>query len=163
VTRSFWAAAALAIVAGLVLLVAAAGGWVSGEEARDMGGVVVTEPTSTPGTRFAPTAVVFGLAGLAGGVLLGVLRGMPRRLAGAVVGLTGLGAVAVVVVGLGRAAGADGILGPAPYAAVAGAVGIAVAGALALRGPARPPARSRYRVEGEQAEDDEWDLATDQE
>jgi hypothetical protein len=159
VTRSFWAAPAVATVAGLVLLLAAAGAWVAGEDARDVGGVVVTEPVSISGTQFAPTAVVFGLAGLFGGIALGLLRGAARRVAAALVSLTAVTAVVVLAVGLGRAMEADGALTPAPWFALAAALGLLVAGGAALRAPRRPPDRSRYRVEAERAEDDEWTLA----
>ena len=160
-TRSFWAAPAVATVAGLVLLLAAAAGWVSGEDARDVGGVLVTEPVTISGTQFAPTAVVFGLAGLLGGIALGVLRGAVRRGAAGLVALLAVAAFAVLAVGITRALRAEGTLTPVPFLALAAAAGLLVAGVAAVRAPARPPQRSRYRVEGEHAADDEWTLAGD--
>lgn len=160
-TGSFWAAPALAVVAGLLLLLSSAAGWVDGVDARDVGGVVVREPTSTSGTVFAPTGVAFGLGGLLGGVLLGVLRAAPRRAAGAGLTVGALAALGLLAVGLGRANGADGAVTPAPLFALASAVGLAGAGWFAVRGPARPPVASRYRVEGEQPADDEWSTAVE--
>jgi hypothetical protein len=158
-TRSFWAAPAVATIAGLVLLLAAAAAWIAGEDAREVGGVLVTEPVATSGTQFAPTAVVFGLAGLLGGVGLGALRGPARRVAGVGVAGVALGSIAVLAVGIGRAMDAEGVLTPAPYFALAAAAGLLVSGVAALRAPARPPDRSRYRVGEEHAGDDEWTLA----
>ena len=162
-TRSFWAPAALAVGAGLLLLLTAAAGWVDGVDARDVGGVVVREPTSSSGTQFAPSGVVFGLVALLGGVGLGFVRGTPRRITGGAVALTGVAAIAVLAVGVTRATAAEGTLTPAPMFALVCAAAVAVAGWLALRGPGRPPAASRYRVEGEQPGDDEWSLAADDE
>ena len=158
-TRSFWAPAVIAVVAGLLLLLSAAAGWVDGVDARDVGGIVVREPTSESGTVFAPTGVVFGLAALLGGVVLGILKGRGRRITGLVVATLGAATAAVVVLGLLDATRADGALTPAPFFALLSAVAVAGAGLLASRGPAGPPGASRYRVEGEQPADDEWSLA----
>lgn len=158
-TRSFWAAPAVATIAGLVLLLAAAAAWVAGEDAREIGGVVVTEPVATSGTQFAPTAVVFGLVGLLGGVALGAVRGTARRVVGLILAATAAGAVAVLAVGVRRALGDEGVLTPAPYFALAAAGGLLVAGVATLRGPQRPPDRSPYRVAEERSGDDEWNLA----
>lgn len=160
---SFWAPAAIAVVAGLLLLLTSAAGWVDGVDARDVGGVVVREPTSTSGTQFAPSGVVFGLVALVGGVVLGVFRGGTRRIAGLVVALTGMAAVVVLAAGVAKASGAEGSLTPAPAFAMACAVALVFAGWLALRGPGTPPVASRYRVEGEQPGDDEWSLAAEDE
>lgn len=159
--RSFWAPAAIAVGAGLLLLLTSAAGWVDGVDARDIGGVVVREPTSTSGTQFAPSGVVFGLVALAGGVALGFIRGGARRIVGVVVALSGMAAVVVLAAGVAKAAGAKGSLTPAPAFAVACAVAVTFAGWLALRGPGTPPVASRYRVEQEQPGDDEWSLATE--
>lgn len=161
-TRSFWAAPAVATVAGLVLLLAAAGAWVAGEDARDVGGVLVTEPIALSGTQFAPTAVVFGLAGLLQGVALGAARGAPRRIVAGLLGATAVGAIVVLGVGISRALRADGVLTPAPYFALAAAGALLVAGVAAFRSPGRPPDRSRYRVADERAADDEWTLAANE-
>lgn len=158
-TRSFWAPAAIAIVAGLLLLLSSAAGWVDGVDARDVGGVVVSEPTSTSGTQFAPTGVVAGLAALLGGVVLAIVRGPGRRIAGIAVGAIGIAGVVALALGISRAAAADGALTPAPALALLCAVGVALSGLVALRGPGRPPVTSRYRVEGERPLDDEWSLA----
>jgi hypothetical protein len=158
-TRSFWAPAVVAVVAGLLLLLSSAAGWVDGVDARDVGGVVVREPTSTSGTQFAPSGVVVGLVALLAGVALGFLRNTARRVGGAVVALTGILAIVVIVGGLVRASDAEGTMTPAPFLALVCAVAIIAAGLIALRGPGRPPAASRYRVEGERPEDDEWSLA----
>lgn len=160
-TRSFWAPAALAVAAGLLLLLAAAAGWVDGVDARDIGGVVVREPTSTSGTQFAPNGVVAGLAALLGGVMLAVVRGRARRIAGVAVGLVGAAGLTALGIGIMRASGADGQLTPAPAFAVVCALGVVLAGWLALRGPQHPPAASRYRVEAERPADDEWSLASE--
>ena len=161
-TRSFWAAPAVATVGGLVLLLAAAAAWIVGEDARDVGGVLVTEPIALSGTQFAPTAVVFGLAGLVQGVVLGVARGAVRRTAAAFLVATAIAAVAVLGIGISRAVAAEGALTPAPFFAVAAAGALLVAGVAAFRVPARPPDRSRYRVAEERAADDEWTLAADE-
>lgn len=160
--RSFWAPPVVATLSGLVLLLAAAGAWVAGQDARDMGGVLVTEPVATSGTRFAPTAVVLGLAGLLTGVALGAVRGAARRWVGVVVAVIGIGTVAVLVVGVSRALADEGALTPAPYFAITAAGALLVAGLGAFRGPDRPPDRSRYRVASEQSGDDEWSLASDE-
>jgi hypothetical protein len=159
VTRSFWAGPVVALLSGLVLLTAGAAGWVSGVDTRDVGGVVLREPTATSGTVFAPLAVAFGLAGLLGGAVLGFVRARPRRILGAVVALAGIGAVAVVAAGVVTASRADGQLTPAPFLALAAAVGLAVGGGAAVSGVRRPPQASRYRVPDERSEDDEWSLA----
>lgn len=153
----------MAMIAGLALLLAAAAAWVSGVDSREISGVVLNEPTATSGTVFAPSAVVAGLVGLAGGALLGVLRATPRRGAGILVVVAGLFGLAVVVRGLLEASRAEGSVTPAPFFAAAAAVALIVAGALGARGPARPPDASRYRVSSEKAADDEWSLAADEE
>ena len=160
-SRSFWAPPVFAVVAGLLLLLASAAGWVDAVDARDVGGIVVREPTSQSGTTFAPSGVVFGLAALLGGVVLGLVRGRARRVAGWVVGVIGAGAAAAVIRGLLEAGRAEGTLTPAPVFALLSAVVVAAAGLLAWRGPAGPPDASRYRVEGEQPADDEWSAAVD--
>lgn len=159
-TRSFWAAPGVATIAGLVLLLAAAGAWVAGEDVREIGEVLVTEPVAMSGTQFAPTAVVFGLAGLLGGVVLGLTRGAARRVVAGLTVATAAGAIAVLALGLGRALQADGAVTPAPYFALAAAFALLVAGIAGVRGPQRPPDRSRYRVAEEHAVDDEWGLAS---
>lgn len=158
--RSFWAAPIVAIGGGLILLLAGGSAWVARDEIRQIGDLAVREPVTVPGTEYAPLVVVLGLAGLLLGTVMAVVRGFVHRGVGASVGLAGLAAVAVTVVGITRAAGAEGIVTPAPYAAGAGATALVVAGIMALRGPVRPPVRSRYRVAAEHAEDDEWDTAS---
>lgn len=160
-TRSFWAPATIAVVAGLLLLLSAAAGWVDGVDARDVGGVVVREATSTSGTQFAPAGVVVGLAALLGGVALALARGRAHRLVGAAVALLGIAGAVALAAGIARATSAEGQLTPAPAFAVVCTAGVALAGWLAVRGPQRPPAASRYRVEGEQSLDDEWSLASE--
>lgn len=159
-THNFWAAPAVALLAGLVLLGAGAAEWVAGTATRDIGGVVVREQTGASGTTFAPLAVAFGLGGLFGGALLAVTRSGLRRMLGGVVAAAGAGGLAVVVAGTLEASAAEGRLTPAPFFAMTAAAAVAVAGVAALRGlrPA-PPAASRYRVEDERPADDEWTLA----
>lgn len=153
----------MAVLAGLVLLLAAGAGWVTGVDSREVSGVVLDEPTTTSGTVFAPAAVVAGLVGLVGGALLGVLRALARRGAGAAVAAAGVFGLVVVVRGLLEAAQAEGSTTPAPFFAAAAAAALVAAGALGTRGPARPPAASRYRVSDERPADDEWSLAADEE
>ena len=161
-TRNFWSAPALALVAGLVLLVAGGAEWVTTIQTVDVGsGVSVPERGGSPGTQHAPLAVAFGLGGIVGGAVLGFVRSGIRRVAGAVVAAIGAGGLAVVVAGTIAAAGVSGRLTPAPFFALAGAAGIAVAGVAALRGVRTPPESSRYRVAEERPVDDEWSLAAD--
>jgi len=161
-TRSFWFPAVLVIVAGLVLLLASAAGWVAVEDARTVGDVVVTEPRSVSGTVYAPTAVVFGLVALLAGCLLGVVRGPARRFIGGACALAGVAGLAVVVQGLSRAGAAEGSVTPAPTFAAIGAVAVTLGAGLAARGPSRPPEASRYRVESERPEDEEWTVASEE-
>ena len=161
-TRSFWFPAVLVIVAGLVLLLASAAAWVAVQDARTVGDVVVTEPRSVSGTVYAPTAVVFGLGSLLGGCVLGVVRGGLRRVIGSVCAVSGVAGLAVVVQGFVRAGAAEGSVTPAPTFAALGAVAVVVGAGLAARGPSRPPQASRYRVEAERPEDEEWDVASEE-
>lgn len=160
-TRGFWTAPVLVAVAGIVLLLAGGAGWVSGTDSREIGGVVVDEPVDRPGTEYAPVVVVFGLVGLLGGAALAAVRGRGRRILGAVVAVTGLVATGLVGLGIAGASAAAGGLTPAPLLSLVAAAALAAGGLLAVRGPARPPGASRYRVEQELAADDEWDLAAD--
>lgn len=161
-TRNFWSAPALALVAGLILLVAGGAEWVTTIETVDVGsGVVLPERTGSAGTQFAPLAVAFGLGAIVGGGLLGFARSTARRAAGAVVAAVGAGGLAVVAVGTTTAAGAPGQLTPAPFFAMAGAVAVTLAGVAALRGVRTPPQSSRYRVADERPVDDEWSLAAE--
>jgi hypothetical protein len=153
----------VAIVAGLVLLLAGGGAWVSSVDRRSVGGVVVAEPEDTPGTAYAPLAVVLGLGAVAGGVALAGSRGRVRRVTGVVVALVGVVALAVVAEGLLDARTAEGRLTPAPFFALVAGVALAVAGVAAVRGHDRPPRASQYRVAAERAGDDEWSLAADEE
>ena len=160
-TRSFWAPAVLAIAAGLVLLLATAAPWISGTDERSVGGVVVAEPTATPGTAYAPAAMALGAAGLVLGIGLTLLRGGPRRVVAALVGGAGMGAVVAVVAGLAAAARAAGTVTPSPVFAAVAAAALFAAGWVGWRGPGPPPRASRYRVADERAGDDEWSLAAD--
>ena len=157
--KSFWLPPVLGMVAGLVLLLASAGGWVDVVEERDVGGVAVTEPRSVPGTTYAPAAVAIGLGVVAAGALLAVARGALRRLLGMMLLCAGPGALVVLLLGLTRAMAAEGALTPAPFLAAAAGVAVLCAGLSAAFGPRRPPPKSRYRVESEQPGDDEWTLA----
>ena len=159
-TRSFWVPPVVVIVAALVLLLTGAAAWVATTEERSVGEVVVTEPDDISGTQFAPEAVVAGLAGLVAGVALALVRGKARRVVAAATAVIGVVGVAVVAVGLFSAAQSGGRLTPAPLFAVVAALAVAAGGSAALRGPARPPIASRYRVAEEQSGDDEWSLAS---
>lgn len=119
------------------------------------------EVRQIPGLVFAPLAVPLGvLAALCGPAL--ALRAT-RCLAGAVVALLGvLGAVAVGA-GVARAMAEPGRLAAGPAVAAVGAVMLGAAGLLAIRRPIGPGLPSRYTVEGaQQAEDREWQLASDE-
>ena len=159
-SRSFWAPAVVVIVSGLILLLASAAGWVDAEDARTVGGVVVTEPRSLSGTTFAPMAVVFGLAGLVTGVLLAIVRGSARKAVAILAVVLGIVGSAVVAGGSARARDAQGAVTPAPFFATLAVISVGMGGVLALRAPARPPETSRYRVESERPEDDEWTVAS---
>ena len=158
---SFWAPPVIVIVAGLLLLLAGAGAWVATVEERSVGGVVVTEPADLAGTQFSPGVVVAGLAALAAGVALTLIRGSARRAVAAATALIGLVSIALVVVGIVAAGQAGGRITPAPFFAAIAAAAIAAGGGAAFRGPARPPVASRYRVAEEQSADDEWSLAAE--
>ena len=163
-TRSFWLPPALAIVAALVLMLAVAGGWSDVTEQRDVGGVDVTERSSVSGTTFSPAGVPLALAAFAGGVVLAAVRGRARKAVGVATALLGIACAVVVVIGLAEllAPTQQGTSTPGPFLALLAAVAVAAAGALAWRGPGRPPPASRYRVEAEKAPDDEWALAADE-
>src|SRR5687768_8196328 len=152
----------LGMVAGLVLLLGSAAGWVDVVEKRDVGGVTVAEPSSVSGTTYAPAAVAIGLGVVVAGALLAVARGELRRLVALILICAGPGALIVLLLGLTRALADDGTLTPAPFLASAAGVAILFAGLSAGFGPRRPPPASRYRVEGEQPGDDEWTLAADE-
>lgn len=161
-TRRFWLAPTLAVVGGLVLMAATAAPWVVEVATREIGGVALDEATSTSGLQFAAAAVGLGLAALVAGGLLGVLRGMSRRIGGlAAFGLGVAGAV-VVVRGMVLATQADGALTAAPWTAAVGAVTVAAAGVLAAVRTSAPPVASPYRVGDERATDDEWTLAAEE-
>lgn len=157
--KGYWAPALLGVLGGLVLLVAAAAGWVDTVAERDVGGVTVTEPESTSGTVYAPVAVALGLGGLVGGAVLAVLRGKGRRIAGVAVAGIGTGGLIAVGLGIARASAVEGRITPAPFLALVAATALVAAGVAAARGAARPPAASRYRVADERSTDDEWTLA----
>ncbi len=127
------------MLGALVALVAGAAGWVAGETSRTVGGLVLVEPTSTPGTVVAPVVVALALAGLVGGALVGMLRGRGRRAAGVGVVLVGVACLVAVAAGAVRAVRLHGALTPAPALAGLGSAAVVAGGALAARG-SRPPA-----------------------
>ena len=157
--KSFWGPPVLAMVAGLVLLVGTAAGWVDVIEEREIGGVTIAEPASVSGTSYAPAAVAIGLGVVVAGALLAVVRGRARRVAGALLAGIGIGALVIVGLGLANASAAGGTVTASPFFALLAGVVVLGAGLAAVRGPARPLAASRYRVESEQSVDDEWTLA----
>lgn len=161
--KSFWTPPVLGMVAGLVLLLGSAAGWVDIVEERDVGGLTVSEPQSVSGTTYAPVAVAIGLGVVVAGALLAVVRGRARRVLGALLTGIGVGALATVGLGLANASAAGGTVTATPFFALAAGAVVLVAGIAAVRGPTRPPAASRYRVEGEQSVDDEWTLAVEDE
>lgn len=160
-SRSFWMPPVVAIVAGLVLLLAGAAPWVTTTVERSVGGVVLTEPDDTPGTDFAPGAVAAGLAGLVLGIGLAAVRGRLRRVVGVVLGAAGVVGAVLVAAGVAHAIDGGGRITPAPFFAGLAALALCAAALSAVAGLARPPSQSRYRVAEERSEDDEWSLAAD--
>lgn len=146
-----------AVGVALIVLAAAAGGWATETSVRDVAGVRVTDRTSISGLSLAPGVVLGGVAAVVAGVLLGVLRGSPRRLL----------AAATVALGLLIAVDALRVLSVLGSAATLLPVLVMVAGAalaaLGLLAVARPgPARSlpaRFDLEG--PADAEWSSAVD--
>lgn len=156
-------AVGLAVVGGLVLVGATSGNWVMAESVRDVGGVELVAPQGTTGLEVAPQAVAAGVLGALGGLALAVARGRGRRLIGVLLLVAGASACVVVGVGVTRSLAEPGRLTPAPWIALGGAGMVVAAGVVAWRRPSPPPALGdRYTVEGDEAADDEWRLASDE-
>lgn len=153
-----------ALVGGLLLAGGGAASWVTGEHVREVGGALIAETWSVPGTDYAPAALPLGIAVLAISGLGVLARGRLRRLFGLLeVGL-GVAGMTVVALGLVEAVRADGTVRATPWLALAGAVMVVGAGWSDLRGAsATPLLDERYTVEGAGGEDDEWALAADEE
>lgn len=159
---SVLASTALAVAGGLALLGGAAGDWIVDTGVREVAGVQITEPETTPGIEFAPLAPAMGVASLLAAAGVAATRGRARRAVGVLLALVGAGGVAVTLAGLAAARQLDGQLGSAAGAAVAGGIAVLAAGALAGRGPAaevRMPAR--YSIDEQDRDDDgDWRLAS---
>jgi hypothetical protein len=156
--RRGWLPPILAVLTGgLMVLLAGAADWTAGVVTRKVGEVAVSEAAGTSGTRLAPALVPLGLLALGCGVALAALRGLPRRGAALLALATGVSTIATVIVSAAAATG----LTAAPFTAGLAAAIVATGGALGLRGPTRPPSRTRYTIdEAERPADDEWSLAS---
>ena len=157
--RGFYGPPALVGLGGLVLMLAAAAGWVTEDTGRTVGGITVEGSNTIAGAQFAAVAIPLGLAAIVLAGLLAVLRGAARRIVGLLAAVAGLAGAAVVVAGLLDATG-EGTITAAPWAALAGAVAVTAGGVLAAAQPAGGPRRGRYEVPTEQATDDEWEIAS---
>lgn len=156
-------AVGLAVVGGLVLVGATSGNWVLAESVRDVGGVELVAPQGTTGLEMAPQGVAAGVLGALAGLALVVARGRGRRLIGVLLLLVGVAACVVVGIGVTRSLAEPGQLTPAPWIALVGAGMIVAGGAVAWRRPSPPRALGdRYTLEGDEAADDEWRLASDE-
>lgn len=157
-------AVGLAVVGGLLLVGATSGTWLVDERVREVGGVELADPHSTPGVDLAPQAVAVGVAAALSSLGLVIARGRGRRVLGAFI--AGLGAVGAAVVAAGIAAGADagGTLTAAPWFALTGALAVVAAGAVAWRRPAPPPVLGpRYSLDDDEVDSGaEWEIGSDE-
>jgi hypothetical protein len=153
-------AALTVAVAGLVLAGATSATWVTEERIRDVGGVQVTEIVTTPGTALAPVAVALGVLAAVSALAFAPTRGAVRRGVGVVIAVIGVVALAVVGVGIARAAQLEGSLGAAPWLAVTGAAVVVAAGLMGtLRPDSAPMLGARFSVDDAADGDAEWRLA----
>lgn len=157
-------AVGLGVLGGLLLVGATSSDWVIAEHLRQIGGVPLAEPRGTAGVELAPHGVVAGLLAAGAGLALIAARGRGRRLLGVVLVIVGSVAGAFVVAGMRLALAEPGQLTPAPWVAACGALATVVAGAMAWRRPAPPPALSqRYSIDAGDADGDrEWGVASDE-
>ena len=155
----------LAVLLAVCGGVATAGGslapWARFEHTRDVGGVPMTEVETVSGMSYAPRLLPLGLAAALAGLALLLVRGRLQQGVAVAVTACGLAGCVLVVLGVGNMP-PDAAFGAGVALAGFGALGMAGAGALALRpaAPARLP--DRYDLDADDG-DDEWDLASDDE
>lgn len=151
----------LTVLGGLTLAAAGGADWAVTDADRTVAGVQVEAAGAVSGLGAAPLALPIGLAAVAGGILLALLRSRARVAAGSAVTLVGLAGLATVAAGWWETLQLDAAVTAAPGFAAAGAL-MALAGGLAATrrsesAPALPP---RFDLDAE-AEDAEWELASD--
>jgi len=154
----------LGVLGGVTVVVATAAGWLTREETRSVGGVELGEAVSVSGTEVAPALVTLGLIAIGLAVIVAILPGLLRRVAGlALVGLGVASTVTAVMTGFVQLDLAGAQRTPAAAFAAFGGLVVAAAGYFATR-PA-PVARgaSRYDVDADKRHaDTEWEMAADE-
>ena len=133
--------------------------WVERRLTRTVGEVAVGEVQVTTGMELVPLGVVAGLVAVLCGVAVLATRGAARRVAAALLVLSGAGMVTAVAVGAVRAMAMDGRVTAGPWIAGPAALVVVIAGVLTW-GPTTRRMPARYDVDVTPG-DQEWQMAVD--
>jgi hypothetical protein len=150
----------LGLCGGLLLVGGTFAAWVVDRQTDEVAGVPIESAVTTNGYELAPLALPLGLVALLVSLVLALPLGRARRLLGIGLGVVGVLAVVVVVVGIIRALEVEGGLMPGVGTASAGALAVLGAGAAALRPAPAPRLSARYDLDDDVDEDAEWELAS---